>query len=126
MLFGSTARGDFREGHSDLSVVCILHSLSVEELGRLAHVVKWWCIEQKEPAPLFFTRDELKHAADVFAIEILDMKHARRALYGADVVAGIEDPINFHRVQIAHPSPPTLLTFPHHYLPAPTHAQDPS
>jgi len=32
ILFGSAARGDFREGHSDLNVVCILHSLSVEEL----------------------------------------------------------------------------------------------
>src|SRR5437588_7138815 len=54
ILFGSAARGDFREGHSDLNVVCILRSLSLEELGRLAGVVKWWCVEQKEPAPLFF------------------------------------------------------------------------
>src|SRR5882762_11572732 len=34
ILFGSAARGDFHEGHSDLNVVCFLHSLSVEELGR--------------------------------------------------------------------------------------------
>ena len=81
ILFGSAARGDFREAHSDLNVVCILHSLSVAELGRLAYVVKWWCVDQKEPAPLFFTRDELKNAADVFAIEILDMKHGRRVLF---------------------------------------------
>ena len=38
ILFGSAARGDFREGHSDLNVVGILHSLTVEELGRLAAV----------------------------------------------------------------------------------------
>src|SRR5437879_12200172 len=87
ILFGSAARGDFREGHSDLNVVCILHSLSIEELGRLAHVVEWWCVEQKEPAPLFFTKEELMDAANVFAIEMLDMKHGRRVLYGADVVA---------------------------------------
>jgi len=78
ILFGSAARGDFHEGHSDLNVVCILRSLSVEELGRLADVVEWWCVEQKEPAPLFFTKDELRDAANVFAIEILDMKHGRR------------------------------------------------
>src|SRR6267378_3117421 len=102
ILFGSAARGDFHEGHSDLNVVCFLRSLSVEELGRLAPVVKWWCVEQREPAPLFFTEDELKHAADVFAIEILDMKHGRRVLYGADAVATIEVPMNLHRVQIEH------------------------
>src|SRR6266481_5124709 len=119
ILFGSAARGNFREGHSDLNVACILHSLTVEELGRLAHVVRWWCVEQKEPAPLFFTREELKHAADVFAIEILDMKHGRRVLYGADVVAEIEVPMNLHRVQIEHDLRTTLLKLRQHYLRAP-------
>ena len=64
ILFGSAARGDFREGHSDLNVACILRSLTVEELGRLAGVVKWWYVDQKEPAPLFFTHEELREAAD--------------------------------------------------------------
>jgi hypothetical protein len=119
ILYGSAARGDFHEGHSDLNAVCILHSLSVEELGRLAHVVKWWCVEQREPAPLFFTRDELRHAADVFAIEILDMKHGRRVLFGADVVADIEVPMNLHRVQIERDLRTTLLKLRQHYLRAP-------
>src|SRR5437016_14259693 len=86
ILFGSAARGDFREAHSDLNVVCILHSLRVEELRRLAHVVKWWCVDQKEPAPLFLTRDELKNEVDVVAIEILDINHDRRVLCCAYVL----------------------------------------
>ena len=124
ILFGSAARGDFHEGHSDLNVACVLHSLSVEELGRLAHVVKWWCVEQKEPAPLFFARDELKYAADVFAIEILDMKHGRRVLYGTDVVAEIEVPMNLHRVQIEHDLRTILLKLRQHYLRAPGNAKE--
>jgi len=124
ILFGSAARGNFREGHSDLNVACILHSLTVEELGRLAHVVRWWCVEQKEPAPLFFTREELKHAADVFAIEILDMKHGRRVLYGADVVAEIEVPMNLHRVQIEHDLRTTILKLRQHYLRAPGNSKE--
>ena len=124
ILFGSAARGDFREAHSDLNVACILHSLNVEELGRLAHVVKWWCVEQKEPAPLFFTRNELNHAADVFAIEILDMKHGRRVLFGADVVAEIEVPMNLHRVQIEHDLRTTLLKLRQHYLRAPGNSKE--
>jgi predicted nucleotidyltransferase len=124
ILYGSAARGDFREGHSDLNVACILRSLNVEELGRLAHVVKWWCAEQKEPAPLFFTGDELRDAANVFAIEILDMKHGRRVLYGADVVAQIEVPMNLHRVQIEHDLRTTTLKLRQHYLRAPGNSKE--
>src|SRR6266849_7470106 len=124
ILFGSAARGDFREGHSDLNVVCILHSLTVEELGRLANVAKWWCVDQKEPAPLFFTREELRQAADVFAIEILDMKHGRRVLYGQDIIAGIEVPMNLHRLQIEHDLRTVLLKLRQHYLRAPGNAKE--
>ena len=124
ILFGSAARGDFRAGHSDLNVACILHSLTVEELGRLANVVKWWSVEQKEPAPLFFTRDELRQAAEVFAIEILDMKHGRRVLYGADVVADIEVPMNLHRVQVEHDLRTTVLKLRQHYLRAPGNSKE--
>jgi len=105
-------------------LVCILRSLSVEELGRLAHVAKWWCVEQKEPAPLFFTKDELRDAANVFAIEILDMKRGRRVLYGADVVAEIEVPMNLHRVQIEHDLRTILLKLRQHYLRAPGNAKE--
>jgi predicted nucleotidyltransferase len=124
ILFGSAARGDFNPGFSDLNVACILHSLTVEELGRIADVVKWWCMEQKEPAPLFFTRDELQQAADVFAIEILDMKHGRRVLYGKDVVAEIEVPMNLHRVQIEHDLRTMILKLRQHYLRAPGNSKE--
>jgi predicted nucleotidyltransferase len=124
ILFGSAARGDFRQGLSDLNVACILHSLTVEELGRLADVVKWWCVEQREPAPLFFTGDELQQSADVFAIEILDMKHDRRVLYGKDAIAGIDVPMNLHRVQIEHDLRTMILKLRQHYLRAPRNAKE--
>jgi len=54
ILFGSAARGDFQPGLSDINVACILKSLSVEELGRLAGVVKWWCVEQNELRPFSY------------------------------------------------------------------------
>jgi predicted nucleotidyltransferase len=124
ILFGSAARGDFREGHSDLNVACILRSLTVEELGRLAGVVKWWCVDQKEPAPLFFTHEELREAADVFSIEILDMKQGRRILYGEDLVSKIEVPMNLHRLQIERDLRTTLLKLRQHYLRAPGDARE--
>src|SRR5215467_4896158 len=124
ILFGSAARGDFREGHSDLNIACILRSLTVEELGRLTGVVKWWCVDQKEPAPLFFTHEELREAADVFSIEILDMKQGRRVLYGEDLVAAIEVPMNLHRLQIERDLRTVLLKLRQHYLRAPGNAHE--
>ena len=115
-LHGSAARGDFREGHSDLNVMCVFEKLPVEELGRLSGVVKWWCAEQQEPPPLLFTKEELLHSADVFSIELLDMKSSRKVLYGEDVVAGIEVSMNLHRVQLEHELRTVVLKLRQHYL----------
>ncbi|HMD38324.1 MAG TPA: nucleotidyltransferase domain-containing protein [Candidatus Acidoferrum sp.] len=102
ILYGSAARGDFHEGHSDLNVLCVLRSAAARELTRVSPVVRWWCKDHNEPAPLFFTAEELRTSADVFSIELLDMQQSRCVLYGADVVAGIAVPVNLHRVQVEH------------------------
>src|SRR5712671_2917419 len=101
-LYGSAARGDFHEAHSDLNVLCILRSLRAAQLARVSGVVKWWTTVQHQTAPLFFSAEELRQSADVFAIEILDMQESHRVLYGTDVVAGINVPMNLHRVQVEH------------------------
>src|SRR5260370_42325171 len=81
LLYGSAARGDFHEAHFDLNVLCTLRSLRVEDLARVAGTVSWWTSEQKQPAPLFFTPEELRHTADVFAIELLCIHKRHRVLY---------------------------------------------
>src|SRR6266849_5814878 len=116
LLYGSAARGDFHEAHSDLNVVCTLRLLRVEDLARVAETVKWWTSVQKQPAPLFFTAEELRHAADVFAIELLDMKQGHRVLYGPDVVTGIDVPMNLHRIQVEHELRTLLLKLLRHTL----------
>ena len=116
ILYGSAARGDFKEGHSDLNVLCVLRSIAARELARVTPVVHWWCKDQSEPAPLFFTAEELGKSADVFAIELLDMQDSRRVLYGADVVAGIAVPMNLHRVQVEHDLRTLLLKLRQHFL----------
>jgi hypothetical protein len=102
ILYGSAARGDFKEGHSDLNVLCVLRSVAARELTRVSPVVRWWCKDQNEPALLFFTAEELRTSADVFSIELLDMQLSRRLLFGADIIAGIDVPMNLHRVQVEH------------------------
>ena len=102
ILYGSAARGDYHESHSDLNVLCTLRSLSVIELARIAPAITWWCTEKKEPPPMLFTSQELQHSAAVFSIELLDIQKNHRVLYGPDVVSGISVPMNLHRLQVEH------------------------
>src|SRR5580704_2020227 len=74
ILYGSSACGETHEGFSDLNVFCTVRALGVEELASLSPVAVWWTEKQNEPPPLFFTMQELRESADVFAIEFYDMK----------------------------------------------------
>jgi hypothetical protein len=116
ILYGSAARGDYRETHSDLNVLCTMGSLGAEELDRVAPVVKWWCTKNREPAPLFFSSGELQQSSDIFPIELLDMQESHRVVYGSDVVAGISVPMNLHRVQVERDLRIILLKLRQHFL----------
>jgi predicted nucleotidyltransferase len=116
ILYGSAARGDFRPGASDLNVLCAVESMDLNELQRLAPVVSWWTRELHEPAPLFFLTDELRRSTDVFAIESLDIKRSHRVLFGKDVVADLEIPMNLHRVEVEHDLRQLLLKLRQHVL----------
>ena len=102
VLYGSAARGDYRERRSDLNLLCVLYSAKAADLGRLARVIHWWSGELNEPPPQFFTPDELRHSADVFSIELLDIGQNHKVLFGSDPIAGLEVPMNLHRIEIEH------------------------
>jgi len=116
VLFGSAARGDFHAHKSDLNLLCVLKSARAAELLRIASVVHWWSGQLREPPPRIFTHEELLHAADVFAIELLDIGKAHRVLFGSDPVAGIEVPMNLHRVQVEHELRSALQKLRDHFL----------
>jgi len=102
VLYGSAARGDYHHQKSDLNILCVLNSAKAADLARLARVIHWWSGELKEPPPQFFTSEELLHCADVFAIELLDIGKSHKVLFGSDPIAGIEVPMNLHRVEVEH------------------------
>lgn len=101
MLYGSAASGHFEEKHSDLNVLCILQRLDGAALEALQPVAAWWAGE-KQPAFLLFTLEELRRSADVFAIELLDIKTHHKVLHGQDCLAGLDVPMNLHRIQLEH------------------------
>jgi len=116
IVYGSAARGDFREGRSDLNVLCTMRLLGMEELARVAPIVKWWTSAEKQSAPLFFMRHELERSADVFAIELLDMQENHQVLYGSDVIEGIQVPLNLHRIQVEHDLRTVLIKLRQHFV----------
>lgn len=99
VLYGSAAAGDYQQGYSDFNVLCLLHKLDAPALAALRPAIAWWR-EQRQPNPMVFTRDELQRSADVFAIELLDIKARHKVLAGADHFAALNVPMELHRVEV--------------------------
>jgi predicted nucleotidyltransferase len=99
VLYGSAVTGEFRAEHSDLNVLCVVDRADAALLENAHGVAEWW-MRQGNLAPLIFTVDELRRSADVFAIELLDMKIHHRILYGTDFLGDFEVPLHLHRLQV--------------------------
>jgi len=101
VLYGSAADHEFHEGHSDLNILCLLKRVDGAAMANLRPVGRWWW-HKGHPTPLVFTLEELRHSADVFAIELLDMKQRHHMLLGEDFFAGLDVPMTLHRLQVEH------------------------
>jgi hypothetical protein len=99
VLYGSAVTGEFLAEHSDLNVLCVLGQAGARDLEQLHPVAEWW-MRQGNPAPLVFTLDELRRSADVFAIELFDMKETHRILFGSDFLPSFEVSLRLHRLQV--------------------------
>jgi len=99
VLYGSAVTGEFLSKYSDLNILCILERSGYPDLDPLHPVVRWWTA-QGHPAPLVFTFDELHRSADVFAIELVDMKLHHRMLSGDDFFDQFEVPLGLHALQL--------------------------
>jgi predicted nucleotidyltransferase len=92
-LFGSAVRDEWIEGVSDVNVLVLVDDIDAALLGRAAPAAR--TAMARGVRPLIMERDEWRRAADVFAIELADMKDAHVALHGPDPAAGyvIQNPI---------------------------------
>lgn len=99
VLYGSAVTGEYRKNHSDLNVLCILHRTGTEDLEKLHEPLAWW--KRKGFAiPQVFTEVELRVSADIFAIELLDMKAHHRMIYGQDFFEALHVPTKLHKLQV--------------------------
>jgi predicted nucleotidyltransferase len=115
IVFGSAAAGDFHPAFSNLNLFCVVRDSSFQALLALAPVAKWWD-KQKQPPPLFMTRDEIERSTDVFTIELLDMQQHHRVVFGEDVLKNLSIPSNLHRVQVEYELREKLALLRQHLL----------
>jgi hypothetical protein len=99
ILYGSAATEEFHSKHSDLNVLCLVGQADAAHLEALHGPVDWW-IRKGHRTPLVFTLEELRRSADIFTIELLDMKSRHRILYGENSLAEIVVPLHYHSIQV--------------------------
>ncbi len=99
ILYGSAATEEFHSRHSDLNVLCIVGQADAAHLEALYGPAEWWTRHGQRP-PLVFTLEELQKSADIFTIELLDMKSRHRILYGENALPGISVPMHYHALQV--------------------------
>lgn len=109
VLYGSAADGEFHKGHSDYNILIVLTEISVVELAKSKDLLKKWA-KDGNPAPLFFTHEEIKSSADVFPIEFSDIKKLHKILAGTDPFAQISIDLKNLRHQCEHELRSKLLT----------------
>ena len=94
VLHGSVARDEARRDVSDVNLLVLLDDVSPGALLRGAGLARRWR-EEEGAVPLLFTPEEWRRAADVFPVEVADMRDHRRVLLG-------DDPVEPLRISLRH------------------------
>jgi hypothetical protein len=117
ILYGSAAAGEFHSDFSNVNLLCVLRETSFSSLTAIVPVVKWWS-KQKHNAPLILTEEEIVRSADVFSIEMLDIKQRHRVLFGDDIMSQLQIPMHFHRAQVEYELREKMILLRQHLMAA--------
>ncbi len=117
VLYGSVVTGDFDPERSNYNVLVVLETITPADLRAARPVVEEWQA-RGHPLPLYFTREEIADAVDVFPMEFLDMSAAHRVLYGEDPFAGLDVPTLHLRHQLEYELRGKLIRLRELYIPA--------
>jgi hypothetical protein len=96
MLYGPAVRS---EGTNEATTLMIVRDASPEALRPIgAHITSW--SKKGNPPPLIFSEMEWRSSADVFPIEIEDMREAHILVSGEDPLHGVETTKHDLRAQL--------------------------
>ena len=117
ILYGSAAAGDFIAHQSDYNLLIALHRITPKDLRNAQACMREWS-KMGHSVPVYFTVSELQDAADVFPIEFHNMEHARKVLYGTDVLAHLNISDEYLRHQTEYELRSKLINLRRQYIPA--------
>jgi len=87
VLYGSAATGTARED-SDVNLLLVLRNAGSTALGTLSPALHDWLKAHERP-PLIFSERSWRAAADVFPLEVEDIRGGHKVLRGTDPVANL-------------------------------------
>jgi len=115
ILYGSAAAGDHVGKRSDYNILVVMDQLGLRELKLFLKPSEAWVKDGNTP-PLLFTLEVLQRSADVFPIELLDIRDSHRVLYGEDITGEIQiNPENL-RLQLEHELKGKVIQLRERYL----------
>ncbi|GKS58231.1 hypothetical protein YTPLAS18_17580 [Nitrospira sp.] len=82
ILYGSAARGEYRDGHSNINVLLALAHVDGDVLRKLTPILSKW--KKDHVASLVLTSDELQHWTAQFPLEFGDLVEQHVLLAGRD------------------------------------------
>ncbi len=123
VLYGSAVAGDFVPEASNYNVLLVVDPLGIAELTALVKPTARWIKLGNRP-PLLFTAEQLKASADVFPIELLDIRQSHRMLFGPDPVADMVVEPECLRLQLERELKEKLLALREQYLLSGGESQD--
>jgi predicted nucleotidyltransferase len=115
VLYGSAARGDYREGVSNINLLVVVRDAGAATLRLGSALAREWA-EAGNPPPLILGEEEWRGSADVFAIEYSDMRDANVVLYGGDPFDGITIEWSDLRLQCEHELKAKQIQLREHYI----------
>jgi hypothetical protein len=115
VLYGSAARGDYREGISNLNLLVVVRTADAATLRRASALAREW-VTAGNPPPLILDAAEWMGSADVFPIEYSDMLEAHVVLHGGNPFEGLEIQWSDLRLQCEHELKTKQIQLREHYL----------
>ena len=115
ILYGSAVAGDYAGKRSDYNVLVVTEDLGMGTLDAISKTASAWA-KAGNPAPMLFTEERLAQAADVFPIELLDIRECHKVLHGEDLVQGLEIDTKNLRLEIEHDLRGQLIHLRESYL----------
>jgi hypothetical protein len=97
IVYGSAAGADFDPKSSDVNLLIVLDSITLQSLNTSLRIQSRW-IKQRVSRPLFMDKEYIATSLDSFPVEFLNLKYNYKVIYGEDVLENIK--INHEDVRV--------------------------